>query len=299
LWNGLTAFTREESSDPAAKDAVTAAHAEFTAWREELRAFDKSLVVGWAAADPRYVFPGDAKGLDFLLFPRDSKALPEGLTAWVGAQPGRAARAYALDDDLDEDAFLLALASAREKPFAGEMLSSFAALNARDGLLADALNQGFDAPYYARATLPWRGGIAWRPAAQLVPLFNDSGTFTKVGDTITFHRLEAGLPGNASWSMKPVQTGSHELWVYLPPGTEELPALPFTIVTDTRRARRVTHPAGIPRGWTRIARAWFSSELKADVLRLEIAPEAPARSRSVRSSRCRAIDPTEVVGVGR
>jgi hypothetical protein len=190
----------------------------------------------------------------------------------MGEKPGRSARIFALDEKLDPEDFAKQLAAAREKHFAGEMMSPFAALEARERALSDVLTEGLDAPYYARAKLPWRDGVAWRPAAEVVPLVNDSGTFAEVegaGD-LGYSRLDAGLPGNASWALKPIVKGPHDLWVYLPPGAEEQPELKFIITTDPRRAVKVVLPAAVPRGWTRVGPALFSTNRKEDVLRLEV-----------------------------
>ncbi len=270
LWNGLAAFTVEEARDPAAKPAVDEAAKELTAWREELRAIEKSLVVGWAATDARFALPTDAKALDFVVFSHGAKDVPAALAAWTAEKPGRAALWRALDDSTTAESFAADLVSARAKPFQGELLASFAALTGREGLLADSLNQGIEAPYYARATLPWRGGVAWRPAVELLTLVDDSGTFEDIESDTPSSKLDAGQHGSASWAWKPDEVGAYELWIYLPPGTEALPALEFTIPTDPRRVRKITHPAGIPRGWTRLGRATFTSHRKEDVLRLEI-----------------------------
>ncbi len=272
LCNGLTAFTREEARDPAATAGVTSAHAELAAWREELRAFDPGLVVGWAANDARFALPDDGNGLDFMVISASAKDVPAGLAKWIAENPGRVALWRDVAESTKPEAFGEQLAAARKKPYGGEVLASFSALVANAGALADVLNQGFDAPYYARATLPWRNRVTWRPATPLIPLFNDSGTFEKVDADIPYARLEAGLPGSASWPMKPTETGTHELWVYLPPASEPLPALSFTIPTDERRVLRVVHPAGLPHGWTRIARAHIATTQKQDVLRLEVEP---------------------------
>lgn len=175
-----------------------------------------------------------------------------------------------MDESLDADAFLKLLTDSRQPPFQGEFHASFATLTGRDGLLVDALTEGLDAPYYARATLPWRNGVTRRPAAELVPLVNDSGTFAKLDLDIPSSRLEPGLHGAASWAMKPLETGLHDLWVYFPPSGTELPALKFVVPIDPRRAVRIDHPAGIPRGWTRIGRAHVGSLKMQDVLRLEV-----------------------------
>jgi hypothetical protein len=168
------------------------------------------------------------------------------------------------------DTFVGSLAAARVRPFVGEFLEPFAALGASEGALADVLNQGLDAPYYARATLPWRNGVAWRPASEFVELFDDSGSFEDVDADIPYSTLAAGKRGNASWSMKPSETGPHDLWIWLEPVEAPHADLRFTIPVDTRRVQRVTLPAGPSRGWTRIARVNFTSKKKEDVLRLEV-----------------------------
>lgn len=266
LWNGLTSFA------PGAADAKAADEAarEFAAWREDVRAYEKSIVVGWAATDAAYAWPADAKQLDFVVFPRDAKAAPAALTAWAAEKPGRAALWTPLDAPTTAESFAAELAAARAKPYAGEIVGSYAALAAGENALADVLNQGFEAPYYARATLPWRGGVAWRPVCELVELVNDSGTFEDVDAEIPYSTLAPGPHGNASWALAPDQGGIHELWVYLHPGEAEIPALPFVVTTDPRRAVRVTIPAHVPRGWTRVARTTIANTRKEDVLRLEI-----------------------------
>lgn len=280
LWNGLSAFTVEEARDPATKQALDESAKELAAWREELRAFDKSMVVGWAAADPRCAWPGDAKPLDFMVIPSGAKDVPPAIAAWISATPGRAAVWHALDDATSTEDFAKDLAAARAKPYQGELLSSFAALHARENALADVLNQGIEAPYYARATLPWRAGVAWRPPAEMAELVNDSGTFVDVDADIPYSTLAAPLHGSASWALSATEKGLHELWVYLPPGDAELPPLTFTIPTDPRRVQRVTLPAHVPRGWTHVARTTFSSNRKEDVLRLEV-PEGGTRAVAI------------------
>ncbi len=270
LCNGLTAFTTEEARDPATKSALDAARAEFVAWRAELREIDRELAVGWAANDAKFAGPSDPNGLDFAAFSAGTKGFAAPMAKWLDEKPGRAATWRVLDEKLDADTFTKALADARTQPFQGEFLASFATLIGRDGLLTDVLTEGLDAPYYARATLPWRSGVTWRPAAELVPLVNDSGTFTQLELDIPSSRLEAGLHGAASWAMKPLETGPHDLWVYFPPSVTELPALKFVVPIDPRRTVRIEHPAGIPRGWTRIGRVHVGSLKMQDVLRLDI-----------------------------
>ena len=270
LWNGLTAFTVDDARDPVTKKSVDDSTQEFAAWREELRAFDKALVVGWAATDARFAPPSDAKALDFLVFSHDAKDVSAVLAAWTKKTQGHAALWRALDDSTTAESFAADASAARIQPFQGELLASFAVLTGREGLLADVLNQGLEAPYYARATLPWRGGVAWRPAVEMLMPVDDSGTFADVEADIPFSKVEAGLHANASWAWRPDDVGPHDLWLYLPPGTEELPALDFTIPTDPRRVRKILHPAGIPRGWTHIGRATFTSHRREDVLRLAV-----------------------------
>lgn len=277
LWNGLTAFTLEEARDPAAAKAREDSTKEFAAWREELRAFDKSLVIGSGLVDPRFAPPFDARSLDFVVHTHEFEEASTGLAAWVAEKPGRAAALWsALDETTTPETFSARLVAARAKPFQGELLESFAALHARDNVLSDVLDQGIEAPYYARATLPWRGGTVWRPVAEFVELSNDSGSFEDVDSDIPYSTLAAGLRGSASWALKPSEKGAHELWVWLQPGDHELPSLQFTIPTDPRRVQRVVVPAHVPRGWTRVARTVFSSNRKEDVLRLEV-PEGGAQ----------------------
>lgn len=270
LCHGLTAFTIEEARDPALKSVLDAALGELTSWRAELHEIDEELALGWAATDPRFELPSDPKLLDFAAFSAATTDLVAPVTKWLAEKPGRAATWRVLDERLDADAFLKVLTEAREKPFQGEFLTSFATLIGRDGLLTDVLTEGLDAPYYARATLPWRNGIARRPAAEIVPLSNDSGTFTKLDLDIPSARLDAGLYGAASWTLKPLETGAHDLWMYLPPGEAKLPTLHFVVPIDPRRALRIEHPAGIPRGWTRIGRVHIGSLKLQEVLRLDI-----------------------------
>lgn len=271
LWNGLTARAADALRDAAAGKAQAEAAAELAAWREELRAVDKPLVVGWAGVDPRFELPADGTALDFVALPPGRSDVGAALSQWMGAQPGRAAAWHALDDATTAEAFAAGLAAARVRPWSGEILGTFAALHARENLLADVLDQGIEAPYYARATLPWRGGVAWRPVVEWVEISNDSGTFEDVDSEIPYSTLAAGQRGNASWSLKPAEKGPHDLWVWLQPGEAEVPALEFTIPTDPRRVQRVVLPAHVPRGWTRVARTAFSSNRKEDVLRLEVA----------------------------
>ncbi len=270
LWNGMTAFTAQEAIDPVVKQIVDAAAIELGTWREELRAYDKNLVVGWVAADPRFAWPTEMKQLDFLVVTEAGANVPAPLLAWMSEKPGRAAMWRTLDDTPTPEAFGQSLAAARVQPFGGEILANYAALTAGNGALADELNQGLDAPYYARATLPWRNGVAWRAEAQRAELFDDSGSFEDVDAAIPYSTLAAGKRADASWSMKPAETGAHDLWIWLEPVADPHGELRFTIPIDPRRAQRVTIPAGQARGWTRVARVNFTSKKKEDVLRLEV-----------------------------
>lgn len=271
LSGGLTAFTATEALDPAAKKAVDDAARELAAWREELRAFDPSIVVGWSTADAAFALPATPAGLDFLVIADRKTELPQSLAEWVVAKPGRVAVQRALDAETTAETFAAALASVRERKFAGELLGPWSALAGEENALAAVLTEGIDAPYYARATLPWRDGATWRPAAEMAELVNDSGTFVDVEDAeIPHSTLEAGQRGNASWALKPGEKGLHELWVWLEPGEAELPALSFVIPVDNRRVTRIVLPAGVPRGWTRVGRATFGTMTKQDVLRLEV-----------------------------
>jgi len=280
LWNGMTAFTAAEVLDPVVSQIVDAAAIELGTWREELRAYDKNLVVGWVAADPRFASPSDMKPLDFLVVTEAGANVPAPLLAWTSEKPGRAAMWRTLDDTPTPEAFGQSLAAARVQPFGGEILANFAALTAGGGALADVLNQGLDAPYYARATLPWRNGIAWRAEAERAELFDDSGSFEDVDAAIPYSTLAAGKRANASWSMKPAETGAHDLWIWLEPVAEPHGELRFTIPIDPRRVQKVTIPAGASRGWTRVARVTFTTEKQADILRLEV-PDGTTESLAI------------------
>lgn len=270
LWNGMTAFTAEEALDASVKTIVDAAAAEFGAWREELRAYDKNLVVGWVAADPKLAWPTDPKPLDFVVVDEAVTKVPPPLLEWTKQKPGRAGFRRTIDDTTTPETFAQGLAADRVAPFGGEFVTSYAALIAGEGALADVLSQGLDAPYYARATLPWRNGVAWRAPAELAELFDDSGSFEDVDAAIPYSTLAAGKRADASWSMKPADTGAHELWIWLEPVAEPHGELRFTIPIDPRRAQKVTLPAGPSTGWTRVARVNFTSKKKEDVLRLEV-----------------------------
>ncbi len=280
LWNGMTAFTAEEVLDPVVRQVVDAATVELGTWREELRAYDKNLVVGWVAADPRFAWPSGAEPLDFLALTEGAANVPAPVRAWMSEKPGRAGLWRALDDNTTAEAFTESLGTARVLPFGGELVTNYAALTAREGALADVLYQGIDAPYYARATLPWRNGVAWRAAAEQAELFDDSGSFEDVDAAIPYSTLAAGKRGNASWSMKPAETGAHDLWIWLEPVAEPHGELRFTIPIDPRRAQRVTLPPGPSRGWTRLARVNFTNKRKEDVLRLEV-PDGTASGLAI------------------
>jgi hypothetical protein len=270
LVNGLSAFTVEEARDPAFRTALDESARELGAWRGELRALDAGLVVGWAALDARFATPGDLGAIEFVVVPHGAAELPAPLRAFGETKPGHLARARTLDATLAPEAFAEFLLAARVKPFGGELIGPFAALEARERALADVLNQGLEAPYYARATPPWRGGTARRTPAEFVDMFNDSGTFVDVDAPIPHSTLAPGEHGDASWALAPVETGPHDLFVWLPPDGGEHDELHFTIPVDPRRVQRVQVPAGVPRGWTRVARANLSNPAKMDVLRLRV-----------------------------
>jgi hypothetical protein len=275
LVNGLTAFTLAETREPATRAAVEEAARELAAWRSELRAFDAGLVVGWAALDERYAPPADLGALDFVVVPHGGGEPAEPWSAFAQARPGRAAYWRALDDALAPEAFAAFLAAARARPFGGELLAPYAALDARERALADVLNQGIEAPYYARAVPPWRDGTARRSPAELVELFNDSGTFEDVDAEPPHARLAPGVRGDASWSLAPAEPGAHELYVWLPPAGGAHGELEFTVPVDPRRVQRVTLPAGEPRGWTRIARANLSNQKESVALQLAVPEGRP------------------------
>jgi len=268
LVNGLPAFTAEEARTPEAKKAAD----ELVAWRNELRAFDPGMVVGWSATDARFAPPTDFLALDFVVLAEAPKDSGSPVAVWMAGKPGRAALHRSLTDATTPEVFAADLAAARAKPFQGEVLGPFAALFGRDGALTDVLTEGLDAPYYARATLPWRGGKVWRPAAEMRDMVDVSGNFREVeGDAPIRHwMVPAGQAGKATWEFDPEEKGPHELWIWLPPGHENPPKLKLLIPVDTRRAQTVNLTAGPGRGWVRVGTAVINQEKKQDVLILEV-----------------------------
>ncbi|MBL8861884.1 MAG: hypothetical protein JNK02_07710 [Planctomycetes bacterium] len=282
LWNGLAAFPVEATRDPTLRTALAESAQELAAWRAELAALDGGLVVGWYAADARRAWPADLATLDFVVVPPGARDLPEHVAAWMRAGRGRAALALALDGALTPAAFAESLAAARTAPFAGEFLGPFAELEARGRALADVLDQGLDAPYYARAIPPWRAGVARRTPAPTAALFDDSGSFEKVEADPPYAVLAPGARGAASWALAADAPGEHELWLWLEPSAGPHGELELTIPVDPRRVQRIKLQAGEPRGWTRVGRAHLGSTRREDVLRLEV-PAGGARGLAVGS----------------
>lgn len=269
LWNGLPAFTAEEARGPEAKKSAD----ELVAWRNEVRAIDPSMVVGWAAADARFAPPSDFLALDFVVLTEAPKDASGAVAVWMAGKPGRAALVRTLSAATTPESFAAELAAARAKPFQGEVLGPFAELVGRDGALTDVLTEGLDAPYYARATLPWRNGKTWRPRVEMTDVVDVSGNLrgVEVEGPIQHRVVPAGQAGQASWELDPGERGAHELWVWLPPEHENPPVLKFLIPTDARRAQHVTVTGGPGRGWVRVGTAVVNQDRKFDVLRLEVA----------------------------
>jgi hypothetical protein len=282
LLDGLPALTPDEARG---KDAA-AITSELIAWREELRAFDRGLVVVWAALDPRWAGPADLgllarNAVDFVLLrepPTDAQAP---LAAWIAAGPRRAGLWLRVGDEAQPDAFLAQIAGARKAPLCGEALGPFAALARGEGALFDALSQGVEAPYYARATPPWRGTEVWRPRAEPIGSQIDAGGWVDEEDAAGWpvQALAAGEAGSLSWSWKPTVRGSHELYVHLPEQGDLPPKLRFTVPTDPKRARRVEVDTAASRGWVALGRVLLNEPRKAEVLRLDVPADAggPAR----------------------
>ncbi len=269
LWNGLPAFTPEEARGPEARKSAD----ELVAWRNELRAFDPAMVVGWAATDARFAPPSDFLALDFVVLAEAPKDSTSPVAVWMAAKPGRAALYRSLSDATTPEGFAADLAATRAKPFQGEVLGPFAALVGRDDVLTNVLTEGLDAPYYARATLPWRNGKVWRPRVEMNDMVDVSGNFrgVEVEGPIQHWVVPAGQAGKASWELDPEERGPHELWVWLPPGHENPPALKLLIPVDARRAQHVNLTGGPGRGWVRVGTAVVNQDKKFDVLVLDVA----------------------------
>jgi hypothetical protein len=268
LWNGLPAFTAEEARGPEAKKAAD----ELVAWRSEVRALDPGMVVGWAATDARFALPTDFPALDFVVLSEAPKDSSGPVAVWMAGKPGRAALLRSLSDATTPEGFAADLAAARAKPFQGEVLGPFAALVGRDGALTDVLTQGLDAPYYARATLPWRNGKVWRPRVVMNDMVDVSGNVraAEVEGPLPHWVVPAGQAGKASWELDPEERGPHDLWLWLPPGHENPPTLKLLIPVDARRAQHVNLTAGPGRGWVRVGTTVVNQDKEFDALILEV-----------------------------
>ncbi len=254
---------------------------EFLPWRKQLRDYDPGLVVVWAALDEQRATPlqlgllmGDA--IDFLLLPDPSAQERNGAAEWAAAKPRRAGWWHPLAETSAPEDLLATLASARTSGRAGEVLGPFARFSAEDSPLAEALTQGVDAPYYARATLPWRGTVVWRPRTDFIRAQIDGGLWDDVDGPagLALLRLSAGEGGGLSWTVRPEEKGIHELWVFLPPEAANPPELRFSLTTESRRVRRIdvdtTTTAG--RGWVHLGRAILNESRNTDLARLVIEP---------------------------